>query len=103
MGRQCPPQPGAGMGRARVGGPRVLGTHAVLNWHLVLLEDGELLVYGRDLGLQVGHIVLQGLHELQTDPQFLQRLGRVADSAAWAKRVWAGGREGRAYPPPCVA
>lgn len=40
---------------------------------------------GGDLGLHAGQVVLQGLQELQTDPQFLQRLGRVADS---------GGRRG---------
>ena len=44
------------------------GTHIVLDWHFVLLEDGKLLVNGRDLGFHGGQFVLQGLHELQTDP-----------------------------------
>lgn len=54
----------------------------LLNWHLVLLKNGELLMDGRNLGLQAGQVMLQGIHELQTDPQFLQRLGRAAYSKA---------------------
>ena len=66
------------------------GTHIVLDWHFVLLKDGKLLVNGRDLGFYGGQFVLQGLHELQTDPQFLQGLGRAADSAGRGReRGWA--------------
>lgn len=76
------------LARAQLGGPNTTGTHTVLNWHLVLLKNGELLVYGRNLGLQVGQVMLQGIHELQTDPQFLQRLGRAADSAGRQREHW---------------
>lgn len=67
------------------------GTHIVLDWHFVLLKDGKLLVNGRDLGFHGGQFVLQGLHKLQTDPQFLQGLGRAADSAGRGReRGWVG-------------
>lgn len=73
---------------AQLAGPNTTGTHTVLNWHLILLKDGELLMYGGDLGLHVEQVVLQGIHELQTDPQFLQRLGRAADPEGRQREHW---------------
>lgn len=73
------------------------GTHIVLDWHFVLLKDGKLLVNGRDLCFHGGQFVLQGLHELQTDPELLRVWGRRLILQAGEER--GGGWEGQAYSP----